>query len=497
VRLGRRLRGETLDDWVETASRWTAERTTRRSFLGKVGRAGFLLAAGPTLATVLAERAEGRVCGQTGYVPVCPTFDCDEGVWGWCWYASGCCAGGYLKKICDCCVWQYPSVQGYCDSGYTVKCLVESCGTDPRVLSVPMKEMDTSDLLTTAVEVAKLRFPNGSPTVVLADGDEPLFWAIALGLGGIVGGAVLPLRERRLDPKVLEHIRAMKVSVVTIVGPALPGSIDTAIAEQGFTVERVGRSAEVGEFSAEVARWARGLSNREVRINARPQLLTPRFGGDVSRCVCVVPQGLSAEAVPLAAALAGALGYPLVVGEAAARAAGVPAYLVGPEAARHEAQLPGSRSLVAASLVELGVDLARLAYDTEKVAPETVLLAPTDSAALLALAGMGVPIVVHEPGILNRAPRGWLYALVEAYGPPHQIYIGGPWQVLGLDGWYEVQSAVNGFETRRLVGRDGDGYPFEQPWYEQGVGAARVDSEVPSPPPRSSSTYWGGRVRRQ
>ncbi|MGH9223923.1 MAG: hypothetical protein ACRD2W_09120 [Acidimicrobiales bacterium] len=27
---------------------------------------------------------------QTGYASVSPTFDCDEGVWGWCWYASGC-----------------------------------------------------------------------------------------------------------------------------------------------------------------------------------------------------------------------------------------------------------------------------------------------------------------------------------------------------------------------------------------------------------------------
>ena len=175
-----RGRGDSLDGWVESASRWTAERSTRRSFLGKLGRAGVLVAAGPALATALAQRADGRVCGQTGYASVCPTFDCDDGVWGYCWYAWGCCAGGYLKKICDCCVWRYPNVQGYCDSGYAVKCLVESCGADPRVLTVPMKEMDTSDPFRTAVDVAKLRFPNGSPVVVLADGEDALSWAVAL-----------------------------------------------------------------------------------------------------------------------------------------------------------------------------------------------------------------------------------------------------------------------------------------------------------------------------
>ena len=78
---------------------------------------------------------------QSGITPKCDTFDCvgPGDVWGWCWYASdGCCANGGLKKICDCCTVNYPNVHGYCPSGTNVRCIVESCGTDPRVLKVAL-----------------------------------------------------------------------------------------------------------------------------------------------------------------------------------------------------------------------------------------------------------------------------------------------------------------------------------------------------------------------
>lgn len=484
-----------VDAWVEDASRWTAGRTTRRSFLGKVGRAAVLIAAGPVLAPVLAQRADARVCGQTGYAPACPTFDCDGGAWGWCWYASGCCAGGYLKKICDCCVWRYPNVQGYCESGYGVRCLVESCGADPRVLTVPMTDMDTSDVFRTAVQVGRLRFPNGSPIVVLADGEDTLAWAVAIGVGGVVGGPVLPLRERRLHAEVIDELRAMGASTVTIAGGALPSSLERELADYGFLVERVGTAADAVAFSEEVAKWARGQANREVTTDAPRQLLTPRAGGDVARCICVTAGGLSAEAAPLAAAFAGARGYPLVIGEGAAKRTGLAPYLVGPEASASEAQLPGSHTLSGDSLVAIALEVARVAYGAEHVPSDTVLLAPTDSPALLALAGLGVPIVLHEPRRLDRVVNEWLYDLVDAHGPPAQVHVGGDWRVLGADGWYKVQSAFNGFETWRLVGGDGDGYPFEQPWYEQDLGEARVDIRLPSARRGSSSTYWGGRAR--
>lgn len=70
-----------FDEIVERWGRRTAARTTRRAFLGRVGKAAVLVAGGPAL---LVERAEARVCGQSGVAPKCPTFACDmpDSVWG-------------------------------------------------------------------------------------------------------------------------------------------------------------------------------------------------------------------------------------------------------------------------------------------------------------------------------------------------------------------------------------------------------------------------------
>ena len=127
--------------FTETAARWLAGRTTRRSFLGRFGRGAVLVAGGTSLASILTtQEAEARVCGQSGVSEKCATYDCDD-VWGWCWYATGCCAGGALKKICDCCRVNYPNVHGYCPSGTNVLCIVESCGADPRVQVVTVRRL--------------------------------------------------------------------------------------------------------------------------------------------------------------------------------------------------------------------------------------------------------------------------------------------------------------------------------------------------------------------
>ena len=51
------------------------------------------------------------------------------------------CAGGALKKICDCCRANHPNVHGYCPSGTNVLCIVESCGADPRVQVVALRRI--------------------------------------------------------------------------------------------------------------------------------------------------------------------------------------------------------------------------------------------------------------------------------------------------------------------------------------------------------------------
>ena len=73
-----------LDGAVERVGRRLAARHTRRGFLDRMAKLALLVAGGPTLATFLAERAEARVCGQSGVTGKCPTFDCTGpgDVWG-------------------------------------------------------------------------------------------------------------------------------------------------------------------------------------------------------------------------------------------------------------------------------------------------------------------------------------------------------------------------------------------------------------------------------
>ena len=76
----------TMDTTVERMGRWTAARTTRRSFLHRLGQLAVFVAAGPTIAGLLIREAQARVCGQSGVTPKCDTFDCNgaDDVWGWC-----------------------------------------------------------------------------------------------------------------------------------------------------------------------------------------------------------------------------------------------------------------------------------------------------------------------------------------------------------------------------------------------------------------------------
>ncbi|MGI9597387.1 MAG: hypothetical protein ACR2QK_14585, partial [Acidimicrobiales bacterium] len=60
-----------LDGTVERLGRWTAARTTRRSFLHRLGQLAVFVAAGPTIAGLLIREAQARVCGQSGITPKC------------------------------------------------------------------------------------------------------------------------------------------------------------------------------------------------------------------------------------------------------------------------------------------------------------------------------------------------------------------------------------------------------------------------------------------
>src|SRR5688500_5480805 len=148
-----------IDATTERMGRWMAARMTRRHFVNRLAQVAISVAGGPGLAMAMPRTAEAGGCGKSGVPPRGPAYDggYPNSVWGWCWYASGnaCCAGGGLKKICDCCTRAWPNVHGYCPSGTNVRCIVESCYADPRVQTVPLVRVERGDPLSAALAVSE------------------------------------------------------------------------------------------------------------------------------------------------------------------------------------------------------------------------------------------------------------------------------------------------------------------------------------------------------
>jgi hypothetical protein len=213
--------GSRTEAFVEHATRWIATRASRRSFLGRTARAAMLVAGGPVLAGLVADgRAATRVCGQSGVSQKCPTFDCvgPDHVWGWCWYANGgaCCAGGGLKKICDCCVTDWPNVHGYCPGGTNVKCIVESCWADPRVMTVPLARVGDGSPASIALAVSRRRFPDGgAPAVVLGDAGDVLAASVAGAAAGAVARPLLLVERDDFPPELAAELRRLGATSAT------------------------------------------------------------------------------------------------------------------------------------------------------------------------------------------------------------------------------------------------------------------------------------------
>ena len=323
-----------------------------------------------------------------------------------------------------------------------------------------------------AAAVRELRFPGRSPELVLGDGESPLLGAVATPLATLVNGPVLLVPNADLDGAVLAEIERRGTVVVKVVGPALPPTIDAALAERGIAVERVGSSPDPASFSAEVAAWVRWV------FGDRPY-------------VCVEPGGLSAAAAPLAAAFAASKGWPLVVGAGTAGSGGA-AYLVGPEAAARAGELLGPVPVAAPTLLGLSLDLASIAR-AEGGSPSTVALAPHSSPVTLALAGLGAPIVLHEPHSLDGA-RPWLHAHQRG---AQRAVLAGSSGALPPEAYKELQSILNGFDAHKLIGVAGQGLPvIPQPGPEQPLGRARNGPAPPLPPAAPSRSSRLGRLLR-
>ncbi len=460
--------GSGIDRAAETLTRWTAARTTRRSFMHRLGQFAVFIAAGPTVAGILMRRVEARVCGQSGVTPKCDTFDCNgpDDVWGWCWYANdGCCRNDGLKKICDCCTVNYPNVHGYCPSGTNVRCIVESCGTDPRVLDVDLVPLawDADSGYAASAAVAG----QGSATkVILTDAAHPWATAIAHPLGGALGIPVMAMSATGPNTAVVNAINQLGAVEVMLVGPVGP-EITNQIALYGVQTTIVAADDDPVALSIAIAGVIRGITS-------------------INRSVTVAETGLSRAALPFAASFAARNGYPLAVTADATTAIGMPTLYIGPEPA--DAGVVAERT-VGQTLSALSFELAELAAGAPFVEAKRLTIAPESSADLMGLINTEASIVLHQPNVLD--PLGpWLQNYSLAYGELLTVfYVDGPDGLNGENYW-RLQGTVNGFRIDQLTGVSGEGLPVRrQPFAERPIGMARIDGALdfgsePAP------SYW-------
>jgi hypothetical protein len=470
-----------LDAVTERLGRHLAARSSRRSFLGRAGKTAVLVAAGPTLATLLADRADARVCGQSGFSDRCPTFDCSgpDHVWGWCWYASGdaCCAGGGLKKICDCCVTDFPNVHGYCPAGTNVMCLVESCGLDPRVLTTPIERV-VGDAATLSAFMSSRRFTAGSaPLVVLADLDDPFAPAIGGPFAVTAGAAYLVAPRAGLSPIVRGEVSRLRSTRAVMVGPGLAGTnAERDLRSLGLEVSMAGAATDPAGLSAELAARIRAAngSRRAFAVDATPTVNLSIVG-----------------------AAAAAAGHPVLVGAETARQAafhgpGGPSlvtYLVGPTLSARAGDLPGGNPVWSTTTDAVAADLAWLVLVVEGMRLRPVITLPKGEEQLAAgLTGCGAPIVVHSPGILDQTARVTLAQVRRGVDRAFQVGNG----VVDADFTYYLQGSLSGYDTHLLRGVAGEGLPvISQPVGERDLGRARVSGV---PVPMDDGSYWVGRL---
>ena len=467
-----------LDASVERVGRWAARRTSRRSFLHRLGQLAIVVAAGPSIGSLLMRRAEARVCGQSGVTPKCDTFDCagPGDVWGWCWYASdGCCRNGGLKKICDCCTVDYPNVHGYCPSGTNVRCIVESCGTDPRLQTVKLHELtwEGGDIGYHHAAAVGGHWSGGrtATKAVLAPADNPWLQYIAAPLAGVLGVPFFAVGPSGPHADVLTMLTELGVGEVLTVGP-IPGL--GMVTARGISASAATLSSDPVTASVEVAERIRTVN-------------------DINRTVTVNRTGLSADAAPYAAAFAALGGFPLLVTPDAAVTVGRPTLFVAVNPTGPAANLINdtTRSIsLEAITVELGALAAALPAVREAGTDQRgVVIVPAGSSDVVGLANLALPIVAHPPDRLGHLEQ-WLQDYALQWGALTDVYYtNGPGQLTTPEYW-KLQAAVNGYRVDQLQGVAGEGLPvIRQPVAERPIGMARTDGALDwgseSPP-----AYW-------
>lgn len=459
---------KTVERFTESAGRWLAARTSRRTFIANAGRAAVIAAGGTAVAGVFATRAQARVCGQSGVSPKCPTYDCEApGQWGWCWYArGGCCADGGIKKICDCCRTGYPNVHGYCPEGANVYCIVESCLEDPRVMKVTVNRFAGTTAVLLGLERSQ-RTPAGSASVVVVgDGDDPLMAALAAPVAAELGAPlVLSHASQVVDPVAAELAR-LGAKRFVLVGSNHTATVVAGLSALG-TVEHIGTSAGVAAASVEVAAWLLARGSR-------------------TEAFCIGAGSLSVAVAPSVAAVAALRRAPILVSPDAVATIRRTGASFTTTFVTDEVGSPGAAQAVGDSFVrgndagDISITLAGRALAAEARATFPLVLTPVSGIVpSYGLAGAGALVVVHGDQAISTALRDWLEAqrgritridiATDAHG------------ALLSDGIYQVQSAVNAFHAHLLIGVDGEGLPVvSQPLEERQLGMARVQGPLPT-----------------
>ncbi len=469
-----------LNQLTESAGRWLAARTTRRSFIGNVGRISLVAAGGSMISATFAGRAEARVCGQSGVSPKCPTYDCfAPSTWGWCWYAgnASCCANGGLKKICDCCRANHPNTHGYCPEGSNVYCVVESCLEDPRVMKVLVEQNAGRSASEVSILRTSVLTAGSVATVVIADGDDPFAGALALPVASAVSGVVLVSPRAELPPALAAEIIRLGARRVIVVGPSFTSGLVSALSaiSAGIEVGHLGTNPSIAGASIEIARWVIGATG-------------------ATSLTCVSASGPSSVSALTAGSFAALARTPLVISREAAEAlrAELPALTItwiGDEVAAgrtgNDVVIAGSDPLVLArSIVS-----ARLAGEPNAGFP--VALYPVDLPSVaVGLVQPGTLAIPHPDDQLDPTLRDWLIAHRGRFISA-QITTGFRQSLQDRRVW-ELQSALNGFEQQLLSGDDGMGLPvITQPIAEREIGKARLTG----PPTTLAPTPVVGRAK--
>ncbi len=453
---------------TERVSRWLAARTTRRSFIGNVGRIGLVATGGALVSQVLSERAEARVCGQSGVSPKCPTYDCfAPSVWGWCWYAgnSSCCADGGLKKICDCCRANHSNVHGYCPEGSNVYCVVESCLEDPRVLKVAVVSHTTQSAAGLAVSRTAAVAGGSVPAVVIAHPSDRLVAALATPVAARLGGVVLTTPLDGIPAEVTAEISRLGAKQVIVVGAGFGAGV---VAGFGLipgvaAVGHLGTNPDVALASIEVARWL-------VTDGAQPH-------------ATVIGAGAEATALaPAAAGFAALRRGVLLVGPDAAGAfrAEVPAMTMTFVGEVAPAAGPADGRITGTDAFDVSRHLGEASMAAEPAAQFPLAIAIAEDTALSSsLVQPGTVTLIHPPDLIDASLRDWLIRERARFTAVH-VAAGGR-AGLAEARVYVVQSAMNGFSAHLLVGSDGMGLPvIPQPNEEKPMGRARATGPPPT-----------------